>query len=621
MMINYIYHNSMIQVQNLEKSFGLQTLFSEAGFQVGKGERIGLVGRNGSGKSTLFKIILGMEGFDSGNVNIPKNYSIGYLSQHLNFTHATIFDEACSVLKPNEDGWIESYKVESILSGLGFDKETIEKKSPDMLSGGFQIRLNLAKALAEEPNLLLLDEPTNYLDIVSVRWLQRFLRNWHGELMLITHDRRFMDSVCTHTLGIHRKKMRKIQGNVAKLQDAILAEEEVYLRTLENDAAKREHLQKFIERFRYKASKAKAVQSKVKALERHEAPIDLEKIKTLDFEFTETSFPAKRMLKVEHLNFGFDANLPLIEDLSFELYKGDRLAIIGPNGKGKTTLLNLLTGELKPGSGSIEAHNSTVINYFGQTNVNRLDLQKTVEEEIQSSLEDRTRGKARSLAGVMMFEGDNALKKISVLSGGERSRVLLAKILGKPCNLLLLDEPTNHLDMDSVDSLIEALEVFKGAAILVSHDEEILHAFAKRLIIFDGGKASFFDGTYQDFLERVGWIDETNAVPSRPVARSADRRTRAEQILQKSRTLRPLEQKIKQIEEEIQQKENFIAECEKNIIAAAEQGDGLKIAKISKEMETAKSHVAELYVEWERLFSIFTAKNLPVQAVKNVGAT
>ena len=205
----------MIQVQNLEKSFGLQTLFSNAGFQVGKGERIGLVGRNGSGKSTLFKIILGMEGFDAGNVNIPKNYSIGYLSQHLNFTHATIFDEACSVLKPNEDGWIESYKVESILSGLGFDKETIEKKSPDMLSGGFQIRLNLAKALAEEPNLLLLDEPTNYLDIVSVRWLQKFLRSWQGELMLITHDRRFMDSVCTYTLGIHRKKMRKIQGNVA----------------------------------------------------------------------------------------------------------------------------------------------------------------------------------------------------------------------------------------------------------------------------------------------------------------------------------------------------------------------------------------------------------------------
>ncbi|MCL2281869.1 MAG: ATP-binding cassette domain-containing protein, partial [Fibromonadales bacterium] len=366
----------MIQAQNLKKSFGLQTLFSDASFQVGKGERIGLIGKNGSGKSTLFKIILNMEGYDGGCINIPKNYSIGYLSQHLHFTHATIFDEACSVLKPNEDGWIESYKVEAILSGLGFDKETIEKKSPNMLSGGFQIRLNLAKALAEEPNLLLLDEPTNYLDIVSVRWLQKFLRNWQGELMLITHDRRFMDSVCTHTLGIHRKKMRKIQGSVAKLQDAILADEEVYFRTMENDAAKREHLQKFIERFRYKASKASAVQSKVKALERHEPLANLDKAKVLDFEFTQTDFPAKRMLKVENLDFGFDALL--IENLSFELYKGDRLAIIGPNGKGKTTLLNLLAGELKPGNGNIEIHNSTVMNYFGQTNVNRLDLQKTV---------------------------------------------------------------------------------------------------------------------------------------------------------------------------------------------------------------------------------------------------
>jgi ATP-binding cassette subfamily F protein 3 len=285
------------------------------------------------------------------------------------------------------------------------------------------------------------------------------------------------------------------------------------------------------------------------------------------------------------------------------LYKGDRLAIIGPNGKGKTTLLNLLAGELKPNAGSIDIHNSTVINYFGQTNVNRLDLGKTVEEEIQASLLDRTRGRARSLAGVMMFEGDNALKKISVLSGGERSRVLLAKILGRPCNLLLLDEPTNHLDMDSVDSLIEALEEFKGAAILVSHDEEILHAFAKRLIIFDSGKAKFFDGTYQDFLERVGWAAEmadATAAGANPRGRS-DRRARAEQILQKSRAIRPLEQKIKQVEDEIQQKETFIAECEKNVIVAAEAGDGLKIIEITKEMENAKSKVSALYEEWQKV--------------------
>ncbi|MCL2284306.1 MAG: ATP-binding cassette domain-containing protein, partial [Fibromonadales bacterium] len=266
-------------------------------------------------------------------------------------------------------------------------------------------------------------------------------------------------------------------------------------------------------------------------------------------------------------------------------------------------------------NGNIEIHNSTVMNYFGQTNVNRLDLQKTVEEEIQCSLADRTRGKARTLAGVMMFEGDNALKKISVLSGGERSRVLLAKILGKPCNLLLLDEPTNHLDMDSVDSLIEALDEFSGAAILVSHDEEILHAFAKRLIIFDGGRASFFDGTYQDFLDRVGWTSEsqTNVVGATPRGcpdannrcpdannRPDTRRARAEQILQKSRAIRPLEQKIKQIEEEIHKNEDFAIKCEKDIITAAESGDGLKIAEISKEMEAAKGKIADLYANWEK---------------------
>jgi len=308
------------------------------------------------------------------------------------------------------------------------------------------------------------------------------------------------------------------------------------------------------------------------------------------------------MLTARHLSFGFSKDLPLIENLTFELYRGDRLAIIGPNGKGKTTLLNLIAGELKPNSGSVDVHNSTVMNYFGQTNVSRLDLSKTVEEEIQSSLEDKARGKARTLAGVMMFEGDNALKKIQVLSGGERSRVLLAKILGKPCNLLLLDEPTNHLDMDSVDSLIEALDEFKGAAILVSHDEEIIHAFAKRLVIFDGGKAKFFDGTYQDFLERVGWTAEKSGESLNRESRGSDKkdkRERAEQILQRSRAIRPLEQKIKQIESDIQQKENFVAQCEKNIITAAENGEGLKIAEISKEMELAKGQLLDLYAEWE----------------------
>ena len=216
----------MIQIQNVSKSFGVQVLLDGASLLIGDHERVGLVGRNGCGKSTLFKMILGQECLDGGNIDIPKKYTLGYLQQHLNFTHATVHEEACSVLKPNEDGWLEEHKVEAILFGLGFDEESMHK-SPMLLSGGFQIRLNLAKVLAAEPDMLLLDEPTNYLDIVSMRWLSRFLRSWKGEVLLITHDHHFMDEVCTHIAGIFRHKIRKVKGTVEKLRETIAEEEEV----------------------------------------------------------------------------------------------------------------------------------------------------------------------------------------------------------------------------------------------------------------------------------------------------------------------------------------------------------------------------------------------------------
>ncbi|MBR1745753.1 MAG: ABC-F family ATP-binding cassette domain-containing protein, partial [Fibrobacter sp.] len=597
---------------------------------------VGLVGRNGCGKSTLFKMILGQECLDGGSIDIPKKYTLGYLQQHLNFTHATVHEEACSVLKPNEDGWLEEHKVEAILFGLGFDEESMHK-SPSLLSGGFQIRLNLAKVLASEPDMLLLDEPTNYLDIVSMRWLSRFLRSWKGEVLLITHDHHFMDEVCTHTAGIFRHKIRKVKGTVEKLRETVAEEEEVAQRTQENEAKKKEQLEKVIERFRYKAAKAAMVQSKIKAAAKLATGERLTHERNLEFSFTEAGFPGKRMLQIKGLSFAYpnkgeDGTVQgmgpeLITDLTMEVFKGDRIAVIGPNGRGKTTLLNLIAKELQPTAGEITYNPNLQINYFGQTNINRLNLDNTVEEEIASAIEEVSqKSRARGLAGLMMFSGDNALKKVKVLSGGERSRVLLGKILASPCNMLLLDEPTNHLDMESIESLIDALEDYEGTALVVTHDEELLHAFATRLVVFDGGTCRIFEGTYADFLEKVGWASEKkpggsesanikvsnidvkgdadNPAPASnanaaPRAKE-DRKARADYIAERSKVIKPLEKKLAKIEEDIAKAEALGGELEAKLVTASESGDGNAITAIAKDMDDNKNLVDSLYAEWER---------------------
>ncbi|MCH8820212.1 MAG: ABC-F family ATP-binding cassette domain-containing protein, partial [Acidobacteria bacterium] len=497
----------MMRVLNLSKAYGSNLLFDEVSFVLNPGERLGLVGRNGHGKTTLFRILLGTERPDEGEVVVSKGYRVGHLSQQIKFSEDSVLAEACSALPRTEDGTDTSYRAKATLDGLGFSAEDLDR-SPSELSGGFQVRLNLAKVLVSEPDLLLLDEPTNYLDIVSMRWLQRFLCDWRGELILVTHDREFMDGVTTHTMAIHRKKLRKIEGTTRQVFMQIAQEEEIHEKTRLNQERTRRQQEKFIERFRAKATKARAVQSRIRKLEKVATLERLDEIHDLSFRFHAAPFAAKKIMDVEGLSFHYPDGPTLIEELGIRMGAKDRIAVIGPNGRGKTTLLSLFAHVLQPVTGKIQLHPKAQIAYFGQNNVERLDPEKTIEEEIQSAHPDHSRGTARRICGLMMFPGNDALKKVQVLSGGEKSRVLLGKLLVSPANLLILDEPTNHLDMQSTEGLMHALEVFEGAVVLVTHSELILRRVANRLVVFDDGQIRVFEGSYQDFLQRVGWKEE-----------------------------------------------------------------------------------------------------------------
>ncbi len=596
----------VLTVTDLSKSYGAQILFDGVSFQVGHGERVGLVGRNGSGKSTLFRILLGEEAPDGGRVIVPAGYRIGHLAQHLQFGHLTTLEEAAAALPLREDGTDETYRAKSVLSGLGFGEADLSRP-PAQLSGGFQVRLHLARALLSDADLLLLDEPTNHLDIVSIRWLRRFLRAWTGELLLITHDRDFMDGVTTHTMAIHRRRVRKMPGNTEKLSRQILQEEEVHERTRINDERERQEAEAFIVRFRAQATKARAVQSRIKSLARHERLEKLEEIGELEFRFQEAPFAGKRLLEARDLCFGYDARKVLIEGLSLSVSRRDRIAVVGPNGRGKTTLLRLLAGVLSPSSGAVRFAPNLKVGYFGQTNVDRLDADLTVEEEIRQANPALTRTRVRTLCGAMMFEGDAAEKRIAVLSGGERSRVLLGKILAAPVNLLLLDEPTNHLDQESVDAFLAAVSAFDGGVVIVSHLERVLSALATKLVVFDGEKVELFHGGYADFLERVGWRaeareeDGTGAVRERPGDRRVLRQKRAEIVARRSRELGELRLRLDSAEAEITALEDRLAADEAAIVDAAVKNDGAAVRALTSSAAAARARIEALFGEMAAL--------------------
>lgn len=595
----------MIQLDGVTKAYGRDLLLDNVSFTLGKKERCGLVGRNGSGKTTLFRLISGQEEPDSGCITFPKNYSLGYLSQHIHFSQKTLLVEACLGLKDEEKEM--TYKAEAILFGLGFQKHDLTR-SPSDFSGGYQLRLHLAKLLLSEPDCLLLDEPTNYLDILSIRWLQRFLSSWPGEFLIVSHDRQFLDSVTTHTLGIVRSRLRKVEGPSSKLFEQIAAEEEIHEKTRLAIEKKREHMQSFVDRFGSKNTKAGQAQSKLKAINRLPSLAALCQINNLQFSFPALDVASKILLGVNGLSFSYSESSPLlISELSLEIEKEARIGIIGPNGMGKSTLLKLLVGELKASKGHIKTINGLTIGYFGQSHIDRLNPQLSIEEEIKKTNPTLSFQEIRSIAGKMMFQGASAEKKIGVLSGGERSRVVLAKILSSPCHLLLLDEPTNHLDVESMEAFIDALEDFPGAVILVTHSELVLQRVASQLVVFKNGKQELFLGTYTEFLEKGGWGEQEKPLQVKEQPQKVLKALRANLVNDRSRALKPHLQRIEEIEAKIISLEAEVEKINSALLDAATQNKASAIPELTRTLKEKQKDIDLLFAELDTKYQLTVA--------------
>ncbi len=636
----------MISIKNISKRYGTRVLFEDVSFDVLAGERIGLVGRNGHGKTTLFRIITGEEDPDEGKVFKPNNYSIGYLGQHLIFTKPTVLEEGCRGLGPEDLG--AEWKVEKVLSGLGFSEKDFSR-NPSEFSGGFQMRIALAKVLVSEPNMLLLDEPTNFLDIVSIRWLEKFLRSWKGEVIVISHDRDLVDSVTTHIVGIHRGRVRKMKGSTGKYYAQLHKDEEVHEKRRLEDEKRRKHMMEYINTFRAKASHAKAVQSNIKKLEKMDKLEKLEEIRTLSFSFNYKEFRAAQMMDSNDLTFSYEGKEPyLIKGLNFTVNSHDKICIVGKNGKGKTTLLKLLSGRLKPVAGSVKTHTAALPAYYEQANTADLNDELTVEEEISQGKAFIDKSRVRGICGAMMFPGDDAEKKVKVLSGGERSRVLLGKLLVAPSNILFLDEPTHHLDIESCQAMMDAVRDFEGAALVVAHDEHFLNEVATKLIVFKNDRVFLYPGNYREFLDSVGWEDDDDnekpsvlQVPSEgscapkaiplsapPIpaescierkpkghAGKMSRKARAEFVAMRSKALKPLEEKIKSLEAEIISSEGKMASANEELAKGSARGGigAIRRSELSRELKELAERIESCYAELDTTMKTYDAEKRKYQ--------
>ncbi|HTY87032.1 MAG TPA: ABC-F family ATP-binding cassette domain-containing protein [Candidatus Acidoferrum sp.] len=634
----------MLTVAGLRKAFGGRVLFDDVSLTLQSGERVGLVGPNGAGKSTLLKIILGHEPTDAGEVTFIRGTRFGYLPQE---SEPARNEAVLDIAVPHEhehDGQFVA-KAKQILVSLGFQQTDFARPARE-LSGGWVMRAHLARLLAQEPDLLMLDEPTNHLDLETLLWFQDYLRHYPGAILLISHDREFLNQLCTHVVELRQARLFRYTGNYDEYLDQRAATEATLVATAKAQQREIDRLQLFVDRFRAKNTKATQAQSKLKQIERLkeemvETPEGPEA--TVGFSFPQPQRSGQRVITLKHVKFGYEQEpggrdaLPRVqaeqqlsptkliyENLHFEAERGQRIVLVGPNGAGKSTLLKLLAGVLEPQAGERKLGHNAKSGYFAQHRAAMLNPDHTVLQEALDTPQRITEQFVRTVLGSFLFRGDDVFKPVTVLSGGEKSRLALVKLLLDPPNLLLMDEPTTHLDLASVDALIEALEPYTGTLIFISHDVHFIRALSNHVVRVENGRLRHFTGGYQYYLDKTaqsahaaltsssGGASSTSphhhsgrrgAPPSEATSmidRKEQRRIEAEQRQARSRKKREIQERLAALEKEITELEKrekeLTAELEKPETYAAGGG----AVQINRELMEIHARLPEVTAAWEK---------------------
>jgi len=625
----------MLNLSNVTKTFGGRTLFAGASFQINRGDRVALVGANGAGKSTLFSIILRVQQADSGTVSLERAATLGYLPQETAPVGEETVLELATAITPEHgqlrriltqaeaDGKTdtEAYHeaqgryaelggfqldplAKRILSGLAF-RESDFNRPANQLSGGWVMRAHLARLLVQEPDLLMLDEPTNHLDLESLYWFQEYLESYPGAILMISHDRAFLNALVDTILEIRQEQIHRYRGNYDDYVEQRAAREAQHLAAYKNQQKEIESLQRFADRFRAKASKASQAQSKLKQIDRMEkieAPESSDR--KVSIRFPQPPRSGQRVITLEKIHHAY-GDLKVYQGIDFEAERGERVVLVGPNGAGKSTLLKILGGVLPVQQGTLKPGFNAKIGYYSQNRIDMLGANRTVLQEVMGIEKPVAEVAARTVLGSFLFSGDDVFKKVSVLSGGEKSRLALVKLLLDPPNLLLMDEPTTHLDMNSIDALIAALQQFEGTLIFISHDVYFIRALAKTVLHISAGKLTPYAGDYDYYLHRskatsarAGLVAGQKLVDDRPEENvpqtqakapsvfktKEQKRLEAAQRQSRSNERKTLQAEVKKLEAEIEALEGRHKDLAAQLENPEVYKDGGDIMKLNREL-------------------------------------